>query len=103
MNIKTQTKKKQIKRNQEKKKARQKRYQIINEKINYIRKLENQIFNKRGKYLGIGETFISHIEVRAKIQKNKEEVKKQGKDIKKLSVKELDDIYNLVKERNKCK
>lgn len=52
-------------------------FSIINEKINYIRKLENQIFNKRGKYLGIGETFISHIEVRAKIQKNKEEVKKQ--------------------------
>lgn len=31
------------------------------------------------------------------------EVNKLGKDMKKLSEKDLDDIYNLVKERNKCK
>ena len=53
---------------------------LINKKIDYVRKLKSQIQNKRGKYLGIGETFISHLEVRNKIQKCKEEIKKLIKE-----------------------
>lgn len=53
---------------------------MINAKINYIRELENKLLNKRGKYLGLGETFISHIDVRLKIQKYKEELKKLIKE-----------------------
>lgn len=53
---------------------------LINKKIDYVRKLKSQIQNKRGKYLGIGETFISHLEVRNKIQKCKEEIKKLVKE-----------------------
>ena len=53
---------------------------LINKKIDYVRKLKSQIQNKRGKYLGIGETFISHLEVRNKVQKCKEEIKKLVKE-----------------------
>lgn len=48
---------------------------LIDSKIKYIRELELQISNKRGKYLGIGEVFISHIDLRNKIEKSKKEVK----------------------------
>lgn len=72
---------------------------IINMKINYIRELENQILSKRGKYLGLGETFISHIEMRTKIQKNKEEVKSLIKEFIKEFYIKIGEVESEKKEK----